>query len=645
MDPARYVELFLSESREHLAACARLLVTWEQNPTQREPVDGLFRSIHTIKGMAATLEYDQVAQLSHSIESMLDRVRRGQLAASSDLIDALLDAVDALEKAIEAAAANERSEVDLDAIVARLAVAPTGGTPAGPRPRRPRHAPAHPYAVAVRVDPGSPMRGARAILAVERARTLGAVSQLRPPTSQFERDGFSGEFTFQLLTDANADHVAHAIQSVGDIAAVSCEDQGEGRGGPSGQLVPKTDRGRGGRGRGRGRGHPQEGGAGAGAARPTTVRVDLGRLDALMNSVGELVVARNRLAALAASGDGPLAETVGKVGRLVSEIQAEVMLARLTPVEQIFDRFPRAVRDLARDLGKEVTLELEGRHIEIDRAILEEIGDPLIHLLRNAIDHGIESPDARAAAGKRPVGRLELIASSEHNSVTFRVRDDGRGIDRDAILRRAKQDGLVPDTMDVLPDDALLDVIGRAGFSTATAVTTVSGRGVGVNVVLTRVRELGGSVHIESEVGRGTTVTLHLPRTLVVVRALLAQAGEERYVIPVTYVAETLSVDRASRTELHGREAVVLRDDVIPTLRLRELVGLTGEQPPGPREPCVILEVGRRRAGLVVDALLGQEEIVVEPFDPPRGTPALFSGAAILADGVPSLILDATAVV
>jgi two-component system chemotaxis sensor kinase CheA len=302
------------------------------------------------------------------------------------------------------------------------------------------------------------------------------------------------------------------------------------------------------------------------------------------------------------------------------------------------------VRDLARVVGKEVSLGVEGGHIEVDRSILDQIGEPLLHLLRNAVDHGIEPPKVRSKAGKPRMGQLSLIASRERNSVVFRVSDDGRGIDREAILEKAKREGVLAESAEFLDDEQLLDVLGRAGFSTAQKVTSVSGRGVGVDVVLTRIRLLGGSVEIQSEVGRGTAVTLRLPLTVVLLRALLARAGEERYVIPVTHVAETVYVDRRSLTELNGREAVVLRDEVIPTVRLRELVGLNGNVPVPSRQPCVVLEVGARRTALLVDGLLGQEEIVVEPFDPPSGTPAVFSGATILSDGVPSLIVDAAAI-
>ena len=374
-------------------------------------------------------------------------------------------------------------------------------------------------------------------------------------------------------------------------------------------------------------------------------RVDLRRLDALMSHVGVLVVARNRLVELAAGPSGTELETLSsRINRLVTDVQSEVIEARMTPVWQVFDRFPRAVRDLARELGKQVSLTVEGGDLEVDRSLLDEIGDPILHLLRNAVDHGIESGADRLQAGKPEEGRLFIRCARERDSVVIRVEDDGRGIDRDAILAKARQAGVVDDETEKLTDDILLQVLGRSGFSTATKVTSVSGRGVGIDVVLTKIRGLGGSVEIQSEVGQGTTFILRLPLTLVIFRALLARVGAERYVLPMAFISETVEYGKATRTEVHGRDSVVLREEVLATADLRDVVGLDGGDR-SRRRPCVVLEVGDRRSALLVDALIGQQEIVVEPFDPPSGMPRWISGATILADGTPALILDAAALV
>jgi two-component system chemotaxis sensor kinase CheA len=361
-----------------------------------------------------------------------------------------------------------------------------------------------------------------------------------------------------------------------------------------------------------------------------------------MKQVGELVVAKNRLSSLSAqAGEPVLSELSERISRLVSAMQTEVIAARMTPVGEVFERFPRLVRDLSRDLGKQIRFDMEGEEIELDRSILDEIGEPLVHLIRNAADHGIESPADRLAAGKSAQGRILLSAARERNTVAIRVMDDGRGIDRDKILAKARREGAAPDT-DALTDDLLVRVLAKPGFSTAQTVSGVSGRGVGVDVAMTRVRALGGTLEVRTELGRGTTFVLRVPLTLAIVRALLTEAGGERYAVPLAYVAETVEFDRRAVTALRDREALVVRDQVIPTVHLRDLVAARSQATSG-RRPTVILEVGERRTALVVDALVGQQDIVVEPFDAPRGLPPFVGGATILADGAPALILDAAA--
>jgi two-component system chemotaxis sensor kinase CheA len=372
------------------------------------------------------------------------------------------------------------------------------------------------------------------------------------------------------------------------------------------------------------------------------IRVDLRRLDLLMKQVGELVVAKNRLGVLAMESRNPvLMEVSERVNRLVSSMQGEVLASRMTPVGEVFERFPRLVRDLSRELGKQIRFDTEGDEIELDRSILDEIGEPLVHLIRNAADHGLESAADRTAAGKPGEGRILISAARERNTVAIRVTDDGRGIDRDKILAKARREGLAPET-DTLTDDLLVRVLARPGFSTAQQVSGVSGRGVGVDVAMSRVRALGGTLEVRSELGRGTTFLIRVPLTLAIVRALLTEVGGERYAVPLAYVAETIDFDRAMVTALRDREALVVRDEVIPTVHLRDLIAARAASRSN-RRPTVILEVGERRAALVVDALVGQQDIVVEPFDAPRGLPSFVGGATILADGAPALILDAAA--
>jgi two-component system chemotaxis sensor kinase CheA len=463
--------------------------------------------------------------------------------------------------------------------------------------------------VVIRAD--AVMRGARAVLAVRRAEALGLVTAIRPPLVQLEREEFDGKLAFRIESPATEEELAAVIRTAGEVESVRFEE-------------PTID--------------------GTGLGRQRQIRVDLNRLDRLMKQVGELVVAKNRLGVMAAhSDDAALVELTDRISRLVSGMQAEVIASRMTPVGEVFERFPRLVRDLARDLDKRIRFDLEGEEIELDRSILDEIGDPLLHLIRNAADHGIEAPEVRAGAGKPLEGRILLAAARERNSVVLRVSDDGRGIDRAAILAKARrEDGSAAADGEALTDDALLRVIARPGFSTAQTVSGVSGRGVGVDVAMTRVRQLGGTLEIRSEVGKGTTFQIRVPLTLAIVRALLADAGGERYAVPLAYVAETVDFDPRAVTALRTREALVVREQVIPTVHLRDLVA-SRARPAPPRRPTVILEVGERRTALVVDALLGQQDIVVAPFDAPRGMPPYVGGATILADGAPALVLDAAA--
>lgn len=626
MDVSKYAALFLAESREHLNACNGSLLEWERAPASVEPVDRLFRSIHTIKGMAATMGYAAVAQLAHSAENLLDALRHDRVGATPTVFQLLFRAVDALGQAVEGVAAG--SEADADTLlIAELDSAATGdGTPAAAGPQSPvasrpatvgtapptRRASDAPRSrpVHVTIRPGALMRGARAALVLRRAEGLGEVSGLRPAVAQLERDEFDGRFFFRLQTRLPDAEITSALGTVGEVEAVQLQE-------PAAEVEVE--------------------------ARSRQIRVDLRRLDALMKHVGELVVAKNRLSALSVGAADPaLVELGERIARLVSAMQTEVLAARMTPVGEVFERFPRLARDLSRDLGKRIRFDMEGEEIELDRSILDEIGDPLLHLIRNAADHGIEPPDQRTSAGKPAEGRILLSATRERNTVALRVVDDGRGIDRARILEKARREGLASSDVDTLTDDLLVRVLARPGFSTAASVSGVSGRGVGVDVAMTRVRALGGTLEVRSELGRGSTFLIRVPLTLAIVRALLAEAGGERYAVPLAYVAETVEFDRRAVTSVRDREALVVRDQVIPTIHLRDLVSAPSQGQPA-RQPTVILEVGERRTALVVDALLGQQDIVVEPFDAPRGMPPFVGGATILADGKPALILDAAA--
>ena len=545
MDLAKYAALFQSESREQLSTMNEELLALERAPTASEPVSAVFRAVHSMKGMSATMGYATVTALAHELESLLDRVRHAEIPVDRTVTDALFAAVDALERAVEIEVAGGSAE-----------------------------------------SSAAPALDQLRALARDRAsapRALTTQEFALPSTQEFPVPTSTQEF---------------AIPGAAPTSV---------------------------------------------AKGPRTIRVELRRLDGLTNLAGELLVARGRLTDVAHEIASPaLDEALAQASRLISDLHEEIMASRMVPVGQVFDRFPRMVRDAAHSLGKEIELTLNGREIELDRSMLDEVGEPMVHLLRNAADHGIELPDVRERAGKPRAGQLTLTVTRERQMVTMRVHDDGRGIDRTQVLARARAEGLVDAAVEALDDEQLVRIIARPGFSTAEKITDISGRGVGIDVVLTRVRALGGSVEIASKPGEGTTVTLRLPVTLAIVRALLARVDGEMYAVPMTHVRETVELRQAARRRVQGREVMLLRDEVVPLLQFREVVGLPEARfvSADGSTQVIVIESDGRRTGLVVDEFAGQQDIVVKGFDGVRDGLALFSGATILADGAPALIVD-----
>ncbi|HEV8400985.1 MAG TPA: chemotaxis protein CheA [Gemmatimonadales bacterium] len=628
MDLSQYAELFLAESREHLSACNQLLLEWERRPSAPEPVGGIFRAVHTVKGMAATMGYARVADLAHRMENLLDHLRRGGQAPADDTLQLLFRATDALEKAVDLAVAGREREADTAAVAADLDKAMARFAPGEVRDEPAFVPPPVPdlggggRLIQVTLRAEALIKGGRAMLIIRKAQSLGAVQGISPSPAAFEAEDFDGRFIFRLDATLAPAEIEAAVRSVGDVDRVTVSG-GPGDAAGEEHVTPAESAG----------------------GRSRHIRVDLRRLDALMDLIGELVTTRGRLNEVAAERKDPAIDDVAiQVSRLSADLQSQIIQARMTPVWQVFDRFPRLVRDLARQLEKQVVFKVEGKEIELDRAILDELGDPLVHLLRNAVDHGIESPAERRKHKKKPEGEIVLSAVRERSSVAISISDDGRGIDRAKVLAKALREGLVDPHTETLSDDQLLRVLARPGFSTAAAVTSVSGRGVGIDVAMTKIRALGGSIEIRTEPGKGTSFILRLPVTLAIVRALIAAVGAERYALPLTYVAETAEFGAIAMTTMEGREAMVLRDRVVPLVHLRALLNVGGDAPP-PRRPVIVLEMGERRTGVVVDGMLGQQEIVVKGFEAPQGTLPVFSGATIMGDGVPALILDAAGLV
>jgi two-component system, chemotaxis family, sensor kinase CheA len=606
MELTRYLDLYLAETQEHLRALGRGLLALESGGSGKALEDA-FRAAHTIKGMSGAMGFLRVTELAHRLEDLLADVRGGTRPITPALVDQLLAGLDELERAVEGAAAGQGASplgaqlaaVPEPATGARLGVVPS---PAGAR------------ALRIRLALACTLKAARALIVVR--EVMRAADVLGQEPAEFARD-FDGEFRVFLAEPVDLAAVEQALRRAGEVESVVWEGEGEG---DAVRIEAPSP---------------------AAPLRSRHMRVEQLHMDELAHGIGELGILQGRLEQLVPRTDAALGDVAGRIRRLVGELQETVLAVRMVPVAEVFERLPRVVRDAARSLGKEVEFVVEGRDIKIDRAILEELVDPLVHLLRNAVDHGIETPAERKAAGKPESARLTLRATRERASIAIRVEDDGRGVDRRKVAGRAAQAGLAVGVPEELGGDDLLRLLAHSGLSTAEEVTSISGRGVGLDVVLTRTRSLGGAVELQTEEGRGASFLLRLPITLAVAQALRVRVGEEDYAIPLTHVTEAVELDAVELSSARGQEVIRLRDEIVPLVRLRRMLNVPGA---GTETGAVLAAAGERRAAIAVDELVGREQIVVRDFDAARGTLPLFSGVTLLADGRPALVLDPVSV-
>jgi two-component system chemotaxis sensor kinase CheA len=673
MDMSKYVKMYVSESRDRLQRMDGLLLTLEQDSGDRGAIDTLFREAHSIKGMSASMGYEELAKVSHRMEDFLEQFRGGTGTLERRGVDILFEGVDLLRRAVEEIAAGSAPTLAADEYLATMAslMLTNAARPAAPREAEslPLNSPgpaargASPgrsqFAVDLRIAPDAPLPSARAYITLRRVRDLGELIRSAPTLEQVQSGQFSGALSILVATARSASDVQAFLAGLPDVASVVVRPA-EGGAAPSSappaapppaqpspaRTTDSVERLRAEAARPPAETTPPI--ASAAAPRPaatarrpvTMMRVDTRLLDDLMDQVGELVTANGSLLEVSHGIDSPgLHESAGRVEGLVKALQQQAMKLRMMPLEMIADRFPRAVRDLAKKRGKEVTFEVLGKETELDRAILEELPDPILHILRNAIDHGIEPAEERVRRGKPPVGTIRLEAMKERESVVIRVADDGRGIDP-AVLRRVAMDrGVITrEQAETLPDSEVMMLITLPGFSTAKEVTDVSGRGVGMDVVRGAVESLRGSLVIESVINQGTTFTLKLPLTLVVVAVLLVAVGEERYALPVSTVEQILEIrpeeiQRAQAQEVFARDGVLL-----PLVQLRQLLGSPAVD--GTARLVVVCEMRGRLIGLVVDRFIGYREAVVKPLDKALKGVRGFAGVTILGDGSTVLILD-----
>jgi two-component system, chemotaxis family, sensor kinase CheA len=658
LDMAAYRGVFLSESAEYLQGIVDALLTLEADPDDLEPVEAVFRAAHSLKGMSGTMGYERTASLTHTMESLMDTVRKREQPVTGDLIDVVLRATDTLRELIDFEASGG-PEVDPQLMVEELREHTEVGRAASVKPAvLVAEAAAEPadegvVTLTVTIEAACQLASVRAYMVLKRLRQLGEVVGTTPSESEIDDGQFDRTFTVSIRTDRSGEKLAEAVRAVTEVESASVVEP-EVVSEPA--LAAESERSA----------EPMPGEQSAGVAGhreldrdaafgraakavpkladTQSVRIALTHLDEMVDIVGELVIARSRLENITGRiDDHDLTAAVEEVHRISAELQREIMRTRMVPVGNVFKRFPRMVRDLARDLGKDLAFEVDGVDIELDRTVLDEIVEPLVHLLRNSIDHGLESAEERAAAGKPARGLIRLSAARERERVLVRVADDGRGMDVERIWQAAVSRGLAAagERANLTDDDILLFTC-TPGFSTAEHATKVSGRGVGMDVVRAKVEQLGGTLAIRSRPGRGTEFELALPLTLAIIQALLVHSSGHTYAIPLGAVTEVLAYGDLPVGTVDLHPVLTLRDGRVVALdTLDAVVGLDEEEhSPVRSRSIVLLEWGESARAIGVDGLVGRQEIVIKPLSCVFAGVRGLSGATILGDGSVALILD-----
>jgi two-component system, chemotaxis family, sensor kinase CheA len=637
MDTSEYLSMFLAESREHLDTLNQAVLRIEEQPDDRATLDEIFRAAHSLKGMSATMGFGQVAALTHRMEDVFEVLRERPDGLPRAGTDVLFECLDALSAAIDSIDATGAEQLDPTNLVERLSglidEQPPGATGEAPPAEA---APEPPASVAAAAREGRVLQvtatlasdvmmpAVRAYMVLAAAGDHGAVIDSAP--GQGDLEAFDGRTVVAWVTsDHEAEVLRAAVAAVPDVASASVDELAAAAGPQAPEDAVEQP-------------HPDD--AAAPAKRTSsTVRVDAERLDALMHLMGELVVDRTAVESLAQHAHLPeLTEAVAGLTRSSQALQALVMQVRMIPVEAVFMRFPRLVRDLSAKLEKQVDLVLTGTETELDRTVVDALGDPIVHLVRNSLDHALEPPDERRAAGKPETGTIEISARHAGGNVVITVRDDGRGVDPARVARKAVARGLITEEQAGAVDMPwAIDLLFTAGFSTAEQTSDISGRGVGMDAVRTQIRELGGAVMMTSEQGAGTSVQIRLPLTLAIMPALLTESGGTPFAIPLERVERTLSLAQQTVRSVTGRRMLVLGDGVLPLVDLADALGYP---PRAGGDHVVLVRAAERRIALVVDALVGQRELVTRPLPAAVGDDLSLSGGAVLADGSIALIVD-----
>jgi two-component system chemotaxis sensor kinase CheA len=644
MDAREYLPMFIAECRENLLELNLAIVRLEERPDDRDTVAAVFRIAHSLKGMSGTMGFERMARLTHAMEDVFETFRERAGAVERDVMDVVLACLDGLSACVDAIDADGEERLDDGPLVERLhgLVRSEDEVPGQASATLPsigelqRHAGERRLVhVSVDIAQECPMPGVRAYQAYDALARRGEVLVSDPADEALE--GYGGRRAQAwVASDATDEELVEVIQLVPEIAGVQVLS-------PEAAEHPATAA------------QAADAGPTPVASAPslpqangerrrtsTTVRVDSERLDQLMHLMGELVVQRTRLEALAheASVDG-LSEAMQDLTRSSQALQAMVMQVRMIPVDAVFMRFPRLVRDLSTKLSKKVELVLTGQDTELDRTVVEALGDPLVHLVRNSLDHGLESPGERVAAGKPETGRLEISARHAGGGVLITVRDDGRGVDPARIAAKAAERGLIPrESVDTIDMPGAIELLFAPGFSTAEQTTDVSGRGVGMDAVAAMVRSLGGDVVVTSELGAGTVAQVRLPLTLAIISALLVDARGLPFALPIERVERTIALREHTIRSVASRRMLVLNDGAVPLFDLAVELGYGASHD---RTHAVLVRGAERRIALEVDSLVGQRELVTRPLPDEVGRAAALSGGAVLSNGEIALVVDCDA--
>ncbi|MFF2089030.1 chemotaxis protein CheW [Paenibacillus sp. NPDC058174] len=690
MDMNAYLSMFIDESNDHLQALNENLLQLEGAPEDLTIVQSIFRSAHTLKGMSATMGYEDLASLTHEMENVLDLVRNSKLKMDSFIFDTLFKGLDALEAMVQDIVGGGTGKADVTAIVAVLqsifkgdyksnaAAAPAASAaPAANKPaakglldefqtsilQQSIESGHLAYHITVSINEDCVLKAARAYMVFDLLERTGEIVKSEPSVQDLEQEKFDRSFVVFTISKLAQEELQQQITSISEIetATVTLLDAeslqllhvaeaapvqeaapAEAKAEPSADSAQKEASSQVSSAR------SQTAAASAPAAVSRTIRVDIDRLDTLMNLFSEMLIDRVRLEQLASEiKRSDLTETVEHMARVSSDLQNIVLKLRMVPVDTVFNRFPRMIRDLAKSLDKKIDLVITGADTELDRTVIDEIGDPLVHLLRNSVDHGIETIDKRIAAGKPETGTIHLRAFHSGNNVFIEVEEDGNGINRDRVLQIAIKNGVVTEAQaKSLTHDEIHMLIFAAGFSTADKISDISGRGVGLDVVRSKITSLGGNVTVESALGKGTKFSVQLPLTLSIISAMLIKLGSEKYAIPLSSIVETAIIKREQVLEVHGNKMIEFRNSVIPLISLsRVLESPDYDERDEAETEIVVIRKGDKWAAITVDEFIGQSEIVLKSLGKYLTNIEAVSGATILGDGQVALIIDPNALI